>query len=293
MACHHAIRSIWVYRWWHFYESFPRDPLRMLRDSLQLGHLLPLHRRQVHLPSWHQARFAWSRDGWKETRVGLCKACFHVPHFVDHHSSGQKIFTVFSLRKSNIYTKKRCIAKKKVILTVRAIMIGQQIDTVAGDFNGTAWRNSKRDNISTIDEAFVDCAFQRRRALHLCGDPDRFQTTGLTSVGSLNCSIQIGIGRCACMVLPPSHAKLSACVQPIKAAIMRHGPSGFRRLAHHSITSWRAWQTNSPQETSDDMSLWATKTRISEVVSDHSLSLWPCDHAHVFVNPMRNQSILT
>ena len=35
--------------------------------------------------------------------------------------------------------------------------------------------------------------------------------------------IQIGIGRYACMVLSPSHAKLSACVQPIKAAIMRHG----------------------------------------------------------------------
>ena len=32
------------------------------------------------------------------------------------------------------------------------------IDLVAGDFNGTAWRCSNRDNISTIDEAFVDCA---------------------------------------------------------------------------------------------------------------------------------------
>ena len=58
---------------------------------------------------------------------------------------------------------------------------------------------------------------------HPCGDPDRFQTTGLTSVGSLNRPIQIGIGRYACMVLSPSHAKLSACVQSIEAAIMRHG----------------------------------------------------------------------
>ena len=33
-------------------------------------------------------------------------------------------------------------------------MIGQQIDMVAGDFNGKAWRYSNRDNISTIDEAF-------------------------------------------------------------------------------------------------------------------------------------------
>ena len=37
-------------------------------------------------------------------------------------------------------------------------MIGQQIDLVAGDFNGKAWRCSNRDNISTIDGAFADCA---------------------------------------------------------------------------------------------------------------------------------------
>ena len=36
-----------------------------------------------------------------------------------------------------------------------------------------------------------------------CGDPDRFQTTGLTFVGSFNRLIQIGIGRYACMVLSP------------------------------------------------------------------------------------------
>ena len=37
-------------------------------------------------------------------------------------------------------------------------MIGHQIDLVAGGFNGTAWRCSNRDNISTIDEAFADSA---------------------------------------------------------------------------------------------------------------------------------------
>ena len=71
--------------------------------------------------------------------------------------SGQESFTVLSLHISHIHAKKRGIAKK-LILTNRAIMIGQQIDVVAGDFNGTAWRCSNRDNISTIDEAFADCA---------------------------------------------------------------------------------------------------------------------------------------
>ena len=71
--------------------------------------------------------------------------------------SGQKYFTVLSLHISNIYAKKKGIAKK-LILTLRAIMISQEVDLVAGDFNGTAWRCRSKDNLSTIDEAFTDCA---------------------------------------------------------------------------------------------------------------------------------------
>ena len=66
--------------------------------------------------------------------------------------SGQTFSTVLSLHICNIYAKKKGIAKK-LILTIRALMIGQQIDVVAGDFNGTPWRCSNTDNISTIDEA--------------------------------------------------------------------------------------------------------------------------------------------
>ena len=71
--------------------------------------------------------------------------------------SGQKPFTVLSLDISNIYAKKKGIAKK-LILTLRAIMISQEVDLVAGDFNGTAWRCRSRNNVSTTDEAFTDCA---------------------------------------------------------------------------------------------------------------------------------------
>ena len=53
--------------------------------------------------------------------------------------------------------RKKGIAKK-IIQTLRAIMISQDVDLVAGDFNGTAWRCRSRDNISTIDEVFFDCA---------------------------------------------------------------------------------------------------------------------------------------
>ena len=61
-----------------------------------------------------------------------------------------------SLYKKTMSTPKNGGVAKKLILTIRAIMIGQQIDLVAGDFNGTAWRCSTRDNSSTIDEAFAD-----------------------------------------------------------------------------------------------------------------------------------------
>ena len=37
-------------------------------------------------------------------------------------------------------------------------MISQDIDLVAGDFNGAAWRCRSRDILSSIDEAFADCA---------------------------------------------------------------------------------------------------------------------------------------
>ena len=72
-------------------------------------------------------------------------------------ASGQKVFTVLSLHTNNVFAKKRGIAKK-IIQAVRALMISQNIDLVAGDFNGAAWRCRSRDNLSTIDEVFSDCA---------------------------------------------------------------------------------------------------------------------------------------
>ena len=91
-------------------------------------------------------------DQWWVMQGVLSRASFRRPPL-----SGQKTFTVLSLHISNVDAPKRGIAKK-LILTIRAIMIGQQIDLVAGDFNGTAWRCSNIDNISTIDEAFADSA---------------------------------------------------------------------------------------------------------------------------------------
>ena len=76
--------------------------------------------------------------GWVLQGVLSCASCRRAA------ASGQKVFTVLSLHISNIYAKKRCIAKK-IIQTIRALMITQNIDLVAGDFNGAAWRRRSRD----------------------------------------------------------------------------------------------------------------------------------------------------
>ena len=43
-------------------------------------------------------------------------------------------------------------------VSLSAIMIFQEVDLVAGDFNGTACRYRSKDNLSTIDETFTDSA---------------------------------------------------------------------------------------------------------------------------------------
>ena len=53
--------------------------------------------------------------------------------------------------------KKKGIAKK-IIQTLRAIMISRDVDLVPSDFNGTPWLCRSRDNLSTIDEVFAEGA---------------------------------------------------------------------------------------------------------------------------------------
>ena len=71
--------------------------------------------------------------------------------------SGQKCFTVLSLHISNIYAKKKGIAKK-LILTLRAIMISQEIDLVAGVCQWYLRGDvvAETNSVSAKDEAFMD-----------------------------------------------------------------------------------------------------------------------------------------
>ena len=56
------------------------------------------------------------------------------------------------------FAKKRGIGKK-LLLTIRAVMLEEHVDLVAGDFHGAAWRRpcgNDRKPSSIIEEAFAD-----------------------------------------------------------------------------------------------------------------------------------------
>ena len=82
--------------------------------------------------------------------------------------SGQKFFTVFSLHISNIYAKKKGIAKKLTWLLV--ILMEQRGDAAAETISVLLMKPLQT----------VPCL--RHRAPHRCGDLDPFRTTGQTFV---------------------------------------------------------------------------------------------------------------
>ena len=168
-------------------------------------------------------------QGWIVQGI-LSRALFHRPPL-----SGQKTFTVLSPHESNIYAQKRGVAKK-LIFTIRAIMVGQQIDVVAGDFSGTAWRCSNRDNISTLDDAL--------RIANATGP--------LTTVGTRINSQQLGrrlwipqatrfgslleSAHARCVLRPTQNSRSASHRSKLPSRDM--APPGFRRLAQHSFTAW-------------------------------------------------------
>ena len=132
-------------------------------------------------------------------------------------ASGQKVFTVLSVHINNVFAKKRGIAKK-IIQTVRALMISQNIDLVAGDFNGAA------ATMSVLSmKYFLTVPCLRRRAPHHCGDADPSRTIGRTSVVFLSPLALNDFGKWTNMAHSLSLDKLLVYVPVIKAAIMRRG----------------------------------------------------------------------
>ena len=67
------------------------------------------------------------------------KAVISHTSFRSIPGNGKSYNTVMSLHINNFFVKKRGIGKN-LLLTIRTLMQLEQVDMVAGDFNGTAWR---------------------------------------------------------------------------------------------------------------------------------------------------------
>ena len=189
-----------------------------------------------------------------------------VHHFVVHHSAARRL-TVLSLHESNIYI------AKELILTIRAIMSGQLIHVVAGDFNGTAWRCSNRENISTIDEAFADFA--------LPTPPGPTPLWGPVSIPNNWAD--------ACGFLKPPYSDRYWKVRIHGAFSIPRKTVGLRppdQSCHHETRShldfvdWRSTQSQHDEhdrrillkERPTPYQYGQQKRRISDIMSDHSLS---------------------
>ena len=80
----------------------------------------------------------------KENRDGFYKAFFHVPLFVELQPVVRRSLLYYRCTSAISLPRKKGIAKK-IIQTLRAIMISQDVDLVASDFKGTAWRCRSRE----------------------------------------------------------------------------------------------------------------------------------------------------
>ena len=87
--------------------------------------------------------------------MGLTRCSFTWPHFGVRQLADRKILQC-SLYISATSTPRRKALPRSSSSTLRAIMISQEVDLVAGDFNGTAWRHRGKDNLSIVDEASMD-----------------------------------------------------------------------------------------------------------------------------------------
>ena len=179
-------------------EYVPRDSLQRMRDFPQQRHLNLMLSPFTFLKPGAIYLFKW----WKEGNEGwimqgvLSRASFHRPPL-----AARKL-AVLSLPTSHIYHHKTGFCNKKVHLH----------DPCHHDWSTDGfccmWFQWDSVAVSTIEKAFADCSLPTPLGPHHCGDPDRFQTTGVTCVVSSNSLIHIGLGRCDFMVLSPSHAKL-------------------------------------------------------------------------------------
>ena len=136
--------------------------------------------------------------------------------------SGQKYFTVLSPRISNIYAKKKGIVKN-LVLTLRAIMISQEVDLIAGDFMVLRGDVVTETTSVLLTKHLWTVSCLRHWHAHHCGDLDPLRTIGQTSADFSNHLALNVFGKCISKVHVPFHGNPLVYVPPIKAAITKLG----------------------------------------------------------------------
>ena len=149
---------------------------------------------------------------------------------------------------------------------VRKSVISQNIDLVAGDFNGAAWRCRSRDNLTTIDEAFADCAL-----------PTKLGTTPLWGPGSIPNNWADVCG----FIKPPGSQRFwkvsehGAFSIPRQALGLRSSDKSCHHetwLHLHLVDRNNTWSPQAHYNGNIRLKERPQKRHISELLSDHSLS---------------------
>ena len=243
----------------------------------------------VHLSSRYQARPA-RQGGWRRLRLGLTRRAITCL-FSSTTSQRKKKFTVMSLHINNNYVKKRGIGKK-LILTIRAVMLDAKVDLVAEDFNGAAWRCDNSNSISIIEEAFADCALPM--------PPSPTPLWGPAAVPGKWSDV------CGFLKPPGFRWKL----ENSSARRILHEALGIRptdQSCHHEAwlhLDFVGWRDEQPHREKHDRRILLKersasfhydeqKGHISDVMSDHSLSSWFGDHLPMRTTHMSSPSDLT
>ena len=96
---------------------------------------------------------------------------------------------------------------------------------VAGDFNGTAWRCSNRDNVSTINKAFADCVATAAGPSTIVGtriDSKQLGVRLLEPQAARFRSVSEGT-HAWCVLHPTQNSRPASNRSKSKVTIMRHG----------------------------------------------------------------------
>ena len=163
-------------------------------------------------------------------------------------------------------------------------MLDEHKDLVAGDFNGAAWRCSKRNNmLIPLKKPLLTALCQRSLVPPPCGDQVRFQAAGLMCAGFSSRTNPIGIGKFDSTMPFPFLMKLQPAPDRSKLPPSNMASPRQRRVARRSATTWKVQSRDPLKRTSCAVPWRQTERHISDIMSDHSLSSWLCGHSRAFI----------